>query len=87
MLAKLMRCISSGAGDALCLPSQVAVPTVKCLCIAQFSLANNMMATKLFTKLSRHAVNAARAIVRKKRELEQELWSGHEGHEGRQGVG
>ena len=33
------------------------------------------------------AVNAAWAIVRKKRELEQELWSGHERHEGRQGVG
>ena len=44
-------------------------------------------ATKLLTKLSRHAMNAARAIVRKKRELEKELWSGHERHEGRQGVG
>ena len=44
-------------------------------------------ATKLLTKLSRHAVNAARAIVRKKRELEQELWSAHERREGRQGVG
>ena len=44
-------------------------------------------ATKLLTKLSRHAANAARAIVRKKRELEQELWSGHERYEGRQGVG
>ena len=29
-------------------------------------------ATKLLTKLSRHAVHAAQAIVRKKRELEQE---------------
>ena len=44
-------------------------------------------ATKVLTKLSRHAVNAARAIVRKKRELEQELWSGHERQDGRQGVG
>ena len=44
-------------------------------------------ATKLLTKLSRQAVNAARAIVRKKRKLEQELWSGHERHEGRQDVG
>jgi len=31
-------------------------------------------ALKLLTKLSRHAVHAAQAIVRKKRELEQELW-------------
>ena len=44
-------------------------------------------ATKLLTKLSRHAVDAARAVVRKKRELELELWGGHERHEGRQGVG
>ena len=29
-------------------------------------------AMKLLTKLSRHAVNAAQAVVRKKRELEQE---------------
>ncbi len=42
---------------------------------------------KLLTKLSRHAVRAAQAIVRTKRELEQELWSSNEQHEGRQGVG
>ena len=44
-------------------------------------------ATKLLTKLSRHAVHAAQTIVRKKRELEQELWGGNEQHEGRRGVG
>ena len=30
---------------------------------------------KLLTKLSRHAAHAAQGVVRKKRELEQELWS------------
>ena len=54
--------------------------------LVAFGLAQ-ATATKLLTKLSRHAVNAARAIVRKKRELEQELWSAHERREGRQGVG
>ena len=44
-------------------------------------------ATKLLTMLSRHAENAAQAIVRKKRELEQVLWGGHQQHEGRQGGG
>ena len=44
-------------------------------------------ATKLLSKLSRHAVYAAQGIVRKKRELEQELWGGPQQHEGRRGVG
>jgi len=44
-------------------------------------------ATKLLTKLSRHAVHAAQAIMRKKRELEQELWGGDRQIEGRRGVG
>ena len=34
-----------------------------------------------------HAVHAAQAIVRKKRELEQELWGGNQQNEGRRGVG
>ena len=44
-------------------------------------------ATKLPTKLSRHAVHAAQAIVRKRRELEHELWGGDAQSEGRRGVG
>ncbi len=44
-------------------------------------------ATKLLTKLSRYAVHAAQAIVRKKRELEHELWGGDPQSEGRRAVG
>ncbi len=44
-------------------------------------------ATKLLTKLFRHAVHAAQAIVHKKRELEQELWGGNQHDEGQRGVG
>ena len=44
-------------------------------------------ATKLLTKLSRHAVHTAQGVVRKKRELEQELW-GDPRRDGRQqGIG
>ncbi len=38
-------------------------------------------AGKLLTQLSRPAINAARAIVRKVREPEHELWGGHQQHE------
>ena len=44
-------------------------------------------ATKLLTKLSLHAVYAAQGVVRRKRELEQELWGQPQGHGRRQGVG
>ena len=45
------------------------------------------VATKLLTKLSRHAVHTAQGVVCKKRELERELWGDPQWHERRQGVG
>ena len=44
-------------------------------------------ATRLLTKLSLHAVYAAQGVVRRKRELEQELWGDFQWHGRRQGVG
>ncbi len=44
-------------------------------------------ATGVLNKLSRHAVSTVRDMIRKKRELEQELWGGPPQHGHRAGVG
>jgi len=62
----------TGAIHSLSLPNLVALGLM------------TAVATKLFTKLSRHAVHAAQVIVR---ELEHELLGSNQQNEGRRGVG
>ena len=67
----------------------MSTPVVHCITLTHLVALGlkQSVATKLLSKLSRHAVYAAQGIVRKKRELEQELWGDPQQHEGRRGVG